>query len=247
MTNADKTLVMTATYNEIDNLPLLVAEIGKRAPQVDVLVVDDNSPDGTGKWCDEQAQTEPRLHCLHRAGKLGLGSAIITGMRYAIEQGYKYLLNMDADFSHDPKYLPQLIAAMEPPDGPPVDVMIGSRYVPGGGIEGWPLKRHLMSRGVNLYTRWFLGLSPRDCSGGYRCYRVEKLAQVDFDSFLSHGYSFQEEMLWHLKRLGCRFGETPIVFVDRVRGNSKIDARESITALQVIFALARRNLLARRD
>lgn len=231
---------MTATYNEIDNLPLLVADVLKHAPQVDLLVVDDNSPDGTGKWCDEQAQKEPRLHCLHRSGKLGLGSAIISGMRYAIEQGYKYLLNMDADFSHNPKFLPQIIAAME---GPPVDVMIGSRYIPGGAIEGWPLKRHLMSRGVNFYTRWFLGLSPKDCSGGYRCYRVEKLAHVDFDAFLSHGYSFQEEMLWHLKRLGSRFGETPIVFVDRVRGSSKIDARESITALQVIFKLARKNWL----
>lgn len=231
---------MTATYNEIDNLPLLAADVFKHAPQVDLLVVDDNSPDGTGAWCDEQAQKDPRLHCLHRSGKLGLGSAIISGMRYAIEQGYKYLLNMDADFSHNPKFLPQIIAAME---GPPVDVMIGSRYIPGGAIEGWPLKRHVMSRGVNLYTRWFLGLSPKDCSGGYRCYRVEKLAQVDFDAFLSHGYSFQEEMLWHLKRLGSRFGETPIVFVDRVRGSSKIDARESITALQVIFKLARKNWL----
>lgn len=233
---------MTATYNEIDNLPLLVAEVFKHAPSVDLLVVDDNSPDGTGAWCDEQARQDPRLHCLHRSGKLGLGSAIIAGMRYAIEEGYKYLLNMDADFSHDPKYLPQIIAAME---SPPVDVMIGSRYIPGGAIQGWPLKRHLMSRGVNLYTRWFLGLSPKDCSGGYRCYRVEKLAQVDFDAFLSHGYSFQEEMLWHLKRHGCGFGETPIVFVDRVRGSSKIDARESLNALRVIFALARKNWLKR--
>ncbi|HET6883566.1 MAG TPA: polyprenol monophosphomannose synthase [Pirellulales bacterium] len=243
MSNADKTLVMTATYNEIDNLPLLVAEVFQHAPDVDMLVVDDNSPDGTGKWCDEQAQKDARLHCLHRQGKLGLGSAIIAGMRYSIEHGYKHLLNMDADFSHHPRFLPQLIAAMDPPDGPPVDVVIGSRYVPGGGIEGWPLKRHLMSRGVNLYTRWFLGLESKDCSGGYRCYRVEKLAQVDFDAFLSHGYSFQEEMLWRLKRLGCRFGETPILFVDRVRGSSKIDARESITALRVIFTLARKNWL----
>lgn len=243
MSNVDKTLVMTATYNEIDNLPLLVADIFNHAPQVDLLVVDDNSPDGTGRWCDEQARKDPRVHCLHRSGKLGLGSAIIAGMRHSIEQGYKYLLNMDADFSHNPKYLPEIIAAMDPPDGPPVDVMIGSRYIPGGGIEGWPLKRHLMSRGVNLYTRWFLGLAPQDCSGGYRCYRVEKLARVDFDAFLSHGYSFQEEMLWHLKRLGCRFGETPILFVDRVRGSSKIDARESITALRVIFKLARKNWL----
>src|SRR5687767_8276566 len=146
-----RTLVIIATYNEIENLPLLVDAIWEVAPQVDILVIDDNSPDGTGKWCDERAKTEPRLHCLHRAGKLGLGTATIAGMKYAIEHGYDQVLNMDADFSHDPKYLPDLLAGMQRADGPPVDVMIGSRYVAGGGIEGWPLKRHLMSRGVNLY------------------------------------------------------------------------------------------------
>jgi len=245
MSNADKTLVMTATYNEIDNLPLLTGEIFEQAPQVDLLVIDDNSPDGTGRWCDEQARTDPRIHCLHRQGKLGLGTAIVAGMRYAIEHGYKYLLNLDADFSHHPKYLPQLIAAMEPAGEPPVDVAIGSRYVAGGGIEGWPLKRYVMSRGVNLYARWLLGLKPRDCSGGYRCYRVSRLAQVDFNAFLSHGYSFQEEVLWHLKRIGCRFGETPILFVDRVRGSSKINSREAWNALWVILALGRRNWLGR--
>lgn len=245
MPNADKTLVMTATYNEIDNLPMLVAEIFQFAPQADLLVIDDNSPDGTGRWCDEQSQSDPRIHCLHREGKLGLGTAIVAGMRYAIEHGYQYLLNLDADFSHHPKYLPQLIAAMEPAAGSPPDVMIGSRYVAGGGIEGWPLKRYLMSRGVNLYARWLLGLKPKDCSGGYRCYRVSRLAEVDFDSFLSHGYSFQEEVLWRLKRIGSRFGEMPITFVDRVRGSSKIDSREAWSALRVILALARRNWLGR--
>jgi dolichol-phosphate mannosyltransferase len=245
MPNADKTLVTIATYNEIDNLPLLVAEIFQHAPQVDLLVIDDNSPDGTGRWCDEQASHDPRIRCLHRQGKLGLGTAIVAGMQYGIEHGYQYLLNIDADFSHHPRYLPRLIAAMDPPDGPAVDVMIGSRYVPGGGIEGWPLKRYMMSRGVNLYARYLLGLKPKDCSGGYRCYRVSRLAEVDFGDFLSHGYSFQEEVLWHLKRLGCRFGETPIVFVDRVRGSSKINSREAVSALRVIFALARRNWLGK--
>jgi dolichol-phosphate mannosyltransferase len=245
MSNADKTLVMTATYNEIDNLPLLVAEIFQHAPNVDLLVIDDNSPDGTGRWCDEQIAVDSRIHCLHRTGKLGLGTAIVAGMRYAIEHGYKYLINMDADFSHHPRYLPQVIATMDPVDGSMVDVAIGSRYIPGGGIEGWPLKRHLMSRGVNLYARWMLGLKPKDCSGGYRCYRVSRLGQMNFDAFLSHGYSFQEEVLWHLKRLGCRFDETPIQFVDRVRGSSKINSREATSALWVILALARRNWLGR--
>ena len=165
-------------------------------------MIDDNSPDGTGQWCDRRAAEDPRVHCLHRAGKLGLGTAIIAGMQYAIEHGYRYVLNMDADFSHHPRYLPGLLAGMEPPDGPPVDVMIGSRYVPGGGVEGWPLRRHLMSRGVNLYARWLLGLKPKDCSGAFRCYRTSLLAKLDFDAIRSRGYSFQEEILWHLKRLG---------------------------------------------
>lgn len=245
MSNADKTLVTVATYNEIENLPGLVEGIFGHAPQVDLLVIDDNSPDGTGRWCGEKAAADARVHCLHRQGKLGLGTAIVAGMKYAIEQGYRYLLNIDADFSHHPRYLPDLIAGMEPPQGPPVDVMIGSRYIPGGGIEGWPMRRYLMSRSVNLYARWLLGLKPMDCSGGYRCYRVAKLAEVDFDSLVSHGYSFQEEILWRLKRVGCRFGETPITFVDRVRGNSKINSREAWNAVWVILALGRRNWFGR--
>ncbi|HEV3007103.1 MAG TPA: polyprenol monophosphomannose synthase [Pirellulales bacterium] len=245
MSNADKTLVTICTYNEIDNLPALVDEIFRHAPEVEVLVVDDNSPDGTGHWCDRKAQDDPRVHCLHRAGKLGLGTAAVAGMRYAIEQGFKYMLNIDADFSHQPKYLPDLIRGMELSEGPPVDVMIGSRYVPGGGVEGWPLRRHLMSRSVNLYARALLGLKPKDCSGGYRCYRTTKLAQIDFNGILSHGYSFQEEILWRLKRLGCRFAETPIVFVDRVRGSSKINAHEAWGAIRIIMTLGRKNLLGR--
>jgi len=245
MSNAEKTLITVATYNEIENLPALVDEIFGVVPRVDLLVIDDNSPDGTGRWCDELAAKDPRAHCLHREGKLGLGTATIAGMRYAVEHGYKYVLNMDADFSHQPKYLPGLIAGMEPADGPEVDVMIGSRYIPGGGVEGWPLRRHLMSRGVNCYARWLLGLGPADCSGAFRCYRTSLLARLDFDAIRSRGYSFQEEVLWHLKRLGARFGETPIVFVDRCKGNSKIDSKEAWQALRIILALGMRNLWAR--
>ncbi len=240
MPEAPEVLVTVATYNERENLPELVAEIFCHLPQAHLLVIDDNSPDGTGAWCDQHAQLEPRLRCLHRPGKLGLGTATIAGMKYAVEHGYRYMINMDADFSHPPKYLPVLLAGMEPPDAPPVDVMIGSRYVPGGAIEGWPPLRHLMSKGVNLYARWLLRLGPRDCSGAYRCYRTERLAQLDFDQVLSVGYSFQEEILWHLKRLGCRFAETPIVFVDRKRGQSKINLREAVRALWTILRLALR-------
>jgi dolichol-phosphate mannosyltransferase len=237
-----KALVMTATYNEIDNLPQLVTEIFQHAPNVDFLVIDDNSPDGTGQWCDSQATADGRVHCLHRSGKLGLGTAIVAGMKYAIEHNYDYVLNMDADFSHHPRYLPAMFAGMEPDNGPPVDVTIGSRYTPGGGTEGWPLKRKLMSRAVNLYARWMLWLKPKDVSGGYRCYRVSKLRELPFDEIRSRGYSFQEEVLWLLRRRGARFGETPIIFADRQRGQSKINRAEAWAALRIILQLGARNL-----
>jgi dolichol-phosphate mannosyltransferase len=235
-----RTLVTIATYNEMENLPAVVEEVFAQAA-VEVLVIDDNSPDGTGQWCDGRAKEDPRVHCLHRPGKLGLGTATIAGMRWAIEHGYDQVLNMDADFSHHPRYLPAFLAGMDLPDGEPVDVVIGSRYIPGGGVEGWPLRRHIMSRGINLVARLLLGLKPKDCSGAFRCYRTEILARLDFDAIRSRGYSFQEEILWHLKRLGARFAETPIVFVDRQRGASKIDTREAISSLWALFRLGLRN------
>jgi dolichol-phosphate mannosyltransferase len=245
MTKAGKTLVTIATYNEIENIPNLVDEIFRFAPDVDILVIDDNSPDGTGRWCDERNASDPRVLCLHRESKQGVGTAIIAGLKYGIEHGYQYVLNIDADFSHPPRYIPAMLAGMDPPGEPAVDVMIGSRYIPGGKIEGWPLKRHLMSRGINLYSRWLLGLKPADCSGGYRCYRSSRVAQLDFKEVRSRGYSFQEEMLWHMKRLGSRFAETPITFVDRIKGNSKINSGEAWAAMATIAKLGGKNLLGR--
>jgi dolichol-phosphate mannosyltransferase len=245
MPQSAATLVTVATYNEMENLPRLVEEIFRFVPQADILVIDDNSPDGTGHWCDQQQAVNPHVACLHRPGKLGLGTATIAGMKYAIQHGYRYVLNMDADFSHQPKYLPALLAGMDPPDRPPIDVMIGSRYISGGGVEGWPLKRRLMSRAVNLYARGLLGLRPKDCSGAMRCYRTELLARLKFDAIRSRGYSFQEEILWRLKRLGARFGESPIVFLERQHGVSKIDGGEALAALRIIFALGVENLLRR--
>ncbi|HLA83979.1 MAG TPA: polyprenol monophosphomannose synthase [Thermoguttaceae bacterium] len=245
MGHSDGTLVTVATYNEMENLPRLVDEIFQRLPDAHVLVVDDGSPDGTGQWCDARAAEDPRLHCVHRAGKLGLGTATIAAMRWSIERGYRYMLNMDADFSHHPRYLPAMVAGMEPAGGPPIDVMIGSRYVPGGGVEGWPLRRRLMSRGVNLYARCLLGLKPADCSGAYRCYRVATLAKLDFDAVRSRGYSFQEEILWHLRRAGARMAETPITFADRQYGASKINSAEAFGALWIILKLGLRRVLGR--
>lgn len=241
MGKTSDTLLTIATYNEIENLPRLAEELFGVAPQADLLVIDDNSPDGTGRWCDEQAAKDPRVNCVHRSGKLGLGTAIIAAMKYAIEHDYKYMLNMDADFSHHPRYVPDLLRGMEDYQGHPVDVMIGSRYVAGGGTEGWPLKRRLMSKGVNFYARALMGLRTRDCSGGFRCYRVEKLKKLDFDNIVSRGYSFQEEILWYLKRAGATFGETPIIFADRERGLSKINSKEAYSALGIIFRLGMKN------
>lgn len=231
-------LITIATYNEQENLPRLVGAIWQAVPQADILVIDDNSPDGTGQWCDEKAALEPRLKCLHRPGKLGLGTATVAGMKYAIDQGYDLALNMDADFSHHPRYLPALLAAMDN-----TDVAIGSRYCPGGSTEGWPAERKFMSWAVNTYARTLLGLTPRDTSGAFRCYRVSVLARLDFAAIKSRGYSFQEEILWRLKRLGARMAEVPITFADRERGQSKINKHEAFSALTVIFRLGLTNWL----
>ncbi|HEY1066275.1 MAG TPA: polyprenol monophosphomannose synthase [Pirellulales bacterium] len=234
-----RVLVFVATYNERENLPRLVEEILAHLPAADVLVIDDNSPDGTGTWCDERAAGEPRLRCLHRSGKLGLGTAVLAGLHAAIDGGYDYAINLDADFSHSPAELPKLQAGMNFPDGSPrVDVMIGSRYAPGGAIEGWPLKRKVLSRGVNWLSRWWLWLSPRDCSGAYRCYRVSTLKRLDWKiPFRSTGYSFLEELLWRLARVGATFGESPITFVERIAGASKVNAKEAATSLGVLLRL----------
>jgi dolichol-phosphate mannosyltransferase len=233
-----RTLVTVATYNEIDNLPDLVEAVLAVAPDAEILVIDDNSPDGTGGWCDSRAKDEPRLHCLHRSGKLGLGTATIAGMQYAIEHGYDSVLNMDADFSHHPRYIPAILDAIDR-----ADVVIGSRYCPGGGVKDWPLARRFMSWAVNTYARLLLGLAPRDTSGAFRCYRTSLLIKLDFAAIQSRGYSFQEEILWRLKRLGARMVETPIVFADRERGQSKINRGEALDALRILFRLGLTNWL----
>jgi dolichol-phosphate mannosyltransferase len=231
-TTAARVLVGIATYKERENLGPLLRDIHAFAPHVDVLVVDDNSPDGTGQLAEELAAADPRIHVLHRKGKLGLGTAILAGMRYAAEHGYDLFVTMDADFSHHPRYLPALLAGMARQD-----LMIGSRYVAGGGTLNWPLSRRLMSRGVNGLVRLLMRIPARDTSGGFRCYRVSKLRQTDLAHLLSHGYSFQEEVLYRCHKAGLRIGETPIVFEDRRAGSSKVDPREVGRSLGVILLL----------
>jgi dolichol-phosphate mannosyltransferase len=223
-------LVSLATYNEVDNVPGMVDAIHAALPDADLLICDDNSPDGTGKLADRLAADRSWLHVLHRPGKMGLGSALVNALQYADANGFDYWINMDADFSHPPAALPALLRGMAN-----FDVMIGSRYVAGGGINGWDAKRHFMSKAINFYSRLMLGLKARDTSGSYRCYRVSKLRELDLKQVYSTGYAFMEEFLFHCKRLGCRIGETPIVFENRRVGQSKINSMEAIKALWALF------------
>lgn len=238
---APAVLIAVATFNEIENLPLLVAEILEAVPDADILVVDDDSPDGTGKWSAEFATNEPRLRCLHRSRGAGLGTAVIDAMQYAIDRNYDLLVNLDADFSHTPQKIVDLLVAAKPSE---VDVIVGSRYIPGGGVKGWPLHRRIMSRCINFYTRLFLRLPVRDCSGSFRCYRVTTLRRLDFDQIVSTGYSFFEEILWRLRLQGATFREVPYVFVERERGYSKINWREAVRALYLIARLGLGSLFA---
>lgn len=234
-------LITLCTYNELENLPALIAEIHQFVPDADVLVIDDNSPDGTGRLADDLAGRDGRIHALHRSGKQGLGTATVAGFRYGIEHGYDQLVNMDADFSHHPRYITDLRNCLND-----ADVGIGSRYVPGGGVVGWNWKRYFMSSGINAYARLFLGLPNRDNSGSFRCYRVAKLALLDFDQVRSRGYSFQEEILYMCRRVGSSFREVPIIFEDRRAGTSKINWKESVAALWNIFRLGLDRIVRRR-
>ncbi len=225
-------LVIASTYNERENIQPLVQEILQHAPEVTVLVVDDNSPDGTGQVVRSMMETEPRLKLLARPGKLGLGTAILDGMRYGLEHGHDPICTMDADFSHHPKYLPAILEGSKR-----FDVMIGSRYVPGGGTKNWGLGRRILSRGSNLVSRILLGFPVKDCTGCYRAYRAELLRRIDRDSIKSSGYSFVEEVLEHCYRAGATMGETPIIFEDRRAGHSKISRKEVVRAILTLFRL----------
>lgn len=231
MTQA-RTLVALATYNEIENLPSLVAEVLRVLPDADVLIIDDNSPDGTGQWCESQTQVEPRLHCIHRPSKQGLGTATLVAARFAIDRGYEIFVTLDADWSHDPRHLTELLAALHN-----AEVSIGSRYCSGGKIEGWPMSRRVMSRWVNGLTHLLLRLPVRDASGAFRAYRVAKLREVRLDDIRATGYAYLEELLWHLHRAGARFSEVPITFHERRAGASKISFREAWGKLGTIFRL----------
>ena len=212
-----KTLVLIPTYNEKDNLPILVTDL-MAIPGVSVMVLDDQSPDGTGKVADELGVTFPgRVQALHRTGARGLGVSYLEGFHRAIDSDADFVCQMDADLSHDPAHLGSLIAATAH-----ADLVIGSRYIPGGAIVNWPKRRLLLSRFANMYIRGVTRMAVRDCTSGYRCWRREALAALPLDGFFSDGYSFLVEMLFVASRRGCRIAEVPITFVERREGESKI-------------------------
>lgn len=228
--NSPRLLVSLATYNERGNLAPLIEEIRKYAPDAHILVVDDNSPDGTGKLADELAAADPRIHVLHRPGKLGLGTATLAAMHYAMDHGYDFLQNFDADFSHPPRYLPAILDGMQKND-----VMIGSRYVSGGKTENWPVVRLAISRTVNSIVRFFFRMPIKDASGAFRCYRVSKLREAEIDRTISRGYSFQQEILFRCHLAGAKMGEVPITFENRREGKSKVNPKEALRSIATIF------------
>jgi len=236
----ERLLVIVPTYNEATNLPQIVPAILKQDPRLEVLVVDDNSPDGTGDIADRMAQTKTRVHVLHRQAKEGLGRAYLAGFRWGLDQGYQAMFEMDADFSHDPAFLPRFLAAIED-----ADVVLGSRYATGVNVINWPISRLLLSLGANLYARWVTGLPLSDSTGGFKCFRREVLEAIDFSKVRSNGYAFQIEMSFRAWKRGFRLKEIPIIFHDRVEGQSKMSKRIVREAIWMVWWLRLQGLLGR--
>ncbi len=242
-------LVIIPTYNEVENLRPIVERVRTSVPSAHILVADDNSPDGTGRLADELAAADDHVHVLHRLGKEGLGAAYLAGFAWGIEAGYEVLVEMDADGSHQPEQLPDLLAALVD-----ADLVLGSRWVKGGRVVNWPMSRKLLSRGGNLWTRIALGIPLRDATGGYRVFRRETLLGLGLDDVASAGYCFQVDLAWRGLKAGYRVVEVPITFVERERGDSKMSRKIVVEALLLTtwWGLAHRaqqlrNLAGRRE
>lgn len=230
---AERSLVIIPTYNEATNLSQLVPLVLAQNECLEILVVDDNSPDGTGEIADALASDNSRVHVLHREGKLGLGTAYVAGFRWALERDYAYVFEMDADFSHDPKHLPQFLAAVAD-----ADLVLGSRYLQGRvTVVNWPMTRLLLSYFANIYARLVTGLKLYDATGGFKCFRRKVLEAIDLDSVRSNGYAFQIEMSFRTWRRGFRIREIPIVFVDRTDGASKMSGSIVREAVWMVWRL----------
>jgi dolichol-phosphate mannosyltransferase len=230
---AERALVIVPTYDERDNITRLIRTVLAQDPRLDVLVVDDASPDGTGMIVDDIAVAEPRVHVIHRSGKLGLGTAYLDGFRWALARDYAYVFEMDADFSHDPAHLPQFLKSIES-----ADLVLGSRYREGRvTVVNWPMTRLLLSYFANIYARVVTGLQLYDSTGGFKCFRREVLAAIDLDKVRSNGYAFQIEMSFRAWKQGFRIVEIPIVFVDRTEGTSKMSKRIVREAVWMVWRL----------
>ena len=243
--NTESVMVVIPTYNEADNLPILVGELlALGMDELEILVVDDNSPDGTGRVADELASWHPgRIHVIHRAGKLGLGTAYIAGFRFALDRGVDHVVQMDADFSHSPEYIPQFLEAIRD-----ADVVVGSRYIGGGSLdEHWGWWRRFLSWWANaIYTRMILGLRVRDATSGFRCWRGDTLVGIDLGRVRSNGYVFQVELAYLTEKLGYRFVELPIHFEERRTGRSKMTAMVKLEAALRTWQIRWRHRRARR-
>ena len=237
---ADRYLVCVPTYNERANLPLIVPAILVQDPRLEVLVIDDGSPDGTGELADELAAADPRVHVLHRSAKEGLGRAYLAGFEWALERGYEFIFEMDADFSHDPAFLPRFIEAIQA-----ADIVIGSRYKQGVNVINWPISRLLLSLGANQYARFVTGLPITDSTGGFKCFRRKVLEAIDFSRVRSNGYAFQIEMSYRAWRKGFTLVEIPIVFTDRVEGHSKMSRRIVREAIWMVWSLRFRAMVGK--
>jgi dolichol-phosphate mannosyltransferase len=224
-----RVLVIIPTYNERENVESIVGRVRASAPEAEVLIADDASPDGTGEIADRLAAGDDHVHVLHRGGKEGLGAAYIAGFRWGMDHGFDVLVEMDADGSHQPEELPRLLSALEDSD-----LVIGSRWVRGGRVENWPKKREALSRGANTYSRFMLGFPVRDSTGGYRAYRATTLQKIGIDDVASQGYCFQVDLTLRTVRSGLRIAEVPITFVERTRGASKMSRAIMVEAFQRI-------------
>ncbi|HUJ09073.1 MAG TPA: polyprenol monophosphomannose synthase [Verrucomicrobiae bacterium] len=229
----DRALVIIPTYNEKENIQSIVELVLSQASNLDVLVVDDNSPDGTAAIVDARAKTEPRLHLLSRSGKLGLGTAYIAGFKWGLARHYAFLIEMDADFSHDPREIPNMLKAIQE-----ADLILGSRYLHGVRVVNWPLSRLFLSKGASYYVRFITGLPVTDPTGGLKCFRSRVLEAIDLDRVRSNGYAFQVEMTYKAWMQGFRVREIPITFVDRYAGQSKMSGHIVREALWMVWALA---------
>ena len=239
---SERILVVVPTYNEMDNLPKMVTRLLALPDGVEILVVDDGSPDGTGRWVEQTAATEPRLHLLSRTAKNGLGRAYVAGFQWALEKGYNLVVQMDADFSHSPEDVPKLIAGIRDSGA---DMAIGSRYAGGIRVINWPLNRLDLSVGASYYVKWITGMPVWDPTGGFKCWRRRTLEAIDLPSVKSNGYGFQVEMNHRVWSRGLRITEVPIIFADRVEGTSKMSKKIVVEALLMVWGLLLKNGLRR--